>query len=84
MVFAAHTGPLGSSVHFWEYSASQDGCIRGEHILLVPRTPSTDYLDRQTDLVETNRHVSRHTEPQNYVELRDTTRPQRRRQGLRC
>gem|GEM_PF-4963329 len=24
MVFAARTGPLGSAVHFWEYSASQD------------------------------------------------------------
>lgn len=31
MVFAARTGPLGSTVHFWEYSASQDGCICAGH-----------------------------------------------------
>ena len=44
MVFAARTGPLGSAVHFWEYSASQDGCIRAGHTLLVPRTPSAAVL----------------------------------------
>ena len=49
MVFAARTGPLGSSVHFWEFSASQDGCIRAGHTILVPRTPLTgDLVDGQT------------------------------------
>ena len=57
MVFAARTGPPGSTVHFLEYSAGQDDCIRTGHSLLAPRMSSTGNLDRQTDLVETNRHV---------------------------
>ena len=28
MVFVARTGPLGSTVHFWEFSAGRDKCIR--------------------------------------------------------
>ena len=28
MVFAARTGPLGSTVHFWEFPADRDKCIR--------------------------------------------------------
>ena len=47
MVFAARTGPLGSAVHFWEYSASQDDCIRAGHTILIPRTPSTGDLSRR-------------------------------------
>jgi hypothetical protein len=71
MVFAARTGPPGSTVHFWEYSAEQNGCIRAGQTILVPRTPSTGNLDRQTDLVETNKHVSRRTGAQDDVDLRN-------------
>ena len=46
MVFVARTGPPGSTVHFWEYSAGQGGCIRAGHTILVPKTPSTDDLGR--------------------------------------
>jgi hypothetical protein len=84
MVFAARTGPLGSAVHFWEYSASQDDCIRAGHTILIPRTPSTGDLGRQTGLVETNKHASRHVGPQNDVNLRNVTQPQRHRQSSRC
>ena len=84
MVFAARTGPLGSTVHFWEYSASQDGCIHAGHTILVPRTPSTGDLGRQTGLVETNKHASRHVGPQNDVDLRNATQLQRHRQSSRC
>ena len=44
MVFTARSGPLGSTVHFFEYSAGQDGCIRAGHTILVPRTPLTGDL----------------------------------------
>lgn len=53
MVFAARTGPLGSSVHFWEFSAGQDGCIRAGHTILVPRTPLTGDLGRRANPVRT-------------------------------
>lgn len=84
MVFAARTGPPGSTVHFWEYSADQDGCIRTGHSLLVPRTPSAGDFGRWADPVGANRRTSRRTGPQNVIELRDATRLQRRRRGLRC
>lgn len=64
MIFAASTGPLGSIVHFWEFSADQDGCIRARHTILVPRTPSTGDLSRQANPVKTKRHASRRTGPQ--------------------
>jgi hypothetical protein len=53
MVFAARTGPPGSTVHFWEYSAEQNGCIRAGQTILVPRTPSTGNLGRQANPVRT-------------------------------
>lgn len=84
MVFAARTGPPGSTVHFWEYSAGQDGCIRAGHPLLAPKTPSTGDLGRQTDFVETNKHVSRRTGPQNDVDLRNVSQLQRYRRNLPC
>ena len=84
MVFAARTGPLGSSVHFWEYSADQDGCIRAGHTLLAPKTPSTGDLGRRANPVRTKRRASRRTGPQNDVDLRNTTRLQRHRQSSRC
>lgn len=84
MVFVARTGPLGSTVHFWEFSAGQGGCIRAGHTLLVPKTPSTDDLGRQTELVETNKRASRHVGPQNDVDLRNNTQLQRRWQSSRC
>ena len=84
MVFVARTGPLGSIVHFWEFSADQDGCIRARHTILVPRTPSTGDLGRQTGLVETDKHASRHVGPQNDVDLRNATRLQRHRQSSWC
>ena len=84
MVFAARTGPPGSTVHFWEYSAGQNGCIRAGHPLLAPKTPSTGDLGRQTDFVETNKHVSRRTGPQNDVDLRNVSQLQRHRRNLRC
>lgn len=43
MVFVARTGPLGSTVHFWEYSASQDGCIHAGHTIFGPK----DAFDRR-------------------------------------
>ena len=84
MVFAARTGPLGSTVHFWEYSASQDGCIRAGHTILIPRTPSTGDLSRQANPVKTKRYASRRTGAQNDVNLRNVTQPQRHRQSSRC
>lgn len=84
MGFAARTGPLGSTVHFWEYSASQDGCIRAGHTLLVPRTPSAGGFGRWADPVGTNGRTSRRTGAQNDVNLRNVTQPQRHRQSSRC
>ncbi len=84
MVFAARTGPLGSTVHFWEYSASEDDCIRAGHTILIPRTPSTGDLSRQANPVKTKRYASRHTGPQNDVGLRNATQLQRHLQSSRC
>lgn len=84
MVFTARSGPLGSTVHFFEYSAGQDGCIRAGQTILVPRTPSTDDLSRQTNPVRTKKRASRRTGPQNDVDLRNATRLQRHRQSSRC
>ena len=84
MVFAARTGPLGSTVHFWEYSADQDGCIRAGHTILVPRTPSAGDFGRQANPVRTERHASRRTGAQNDVNLCNFTQPQRHRQSSRC
>lgn len=41
--FSLRAGPLGSTVHFWEYSASQDDCIRAGHTILGPK----DAFDRR-------------------------------------
>ncbi len=84
MVFAARTGPLGSSVHFWEFSAGQDGCIRAGHTILVPRTPLTGDLGRRANPVRTKKRASHRTGPQNDVDLRNATRLQRHRQSSRC
>ena len=84
MVFATRTGPPGSTVHFWGYSADQGKCIRAGHTFLAPRMLSAGGFGRWADPVGTNGHTSRRTGPQNVIELRDATRLQRRRRGLRC
>ena len=53
MVFVASTGPLGSTVHFWEFSAGRDKCIRTGRIELVPRMPSIGDLGRRANPVRT-------------------------------
>ncbi len=53
MVFTARSGPLGSTVHFFEYSAGQDGCIRAGQTILVPRMPSIGDLGRRANPVRT-------------------------------
>ena len=84
MVSTARTGPLGGTVHFCEYSASQGGCIRAETTFWFHRRlRRAVYASRQAPL-EPNWRVSRHTERQNSVDSRNATRPQRCRQGLRC
>ena len=65
MVFAARTGPPGSTVHFWEYSAGRGGCIRAGSVFLGQRDPPTDYLGWRTGSGAAISRVSRRAGPQN-------------------
>lgn len=58
-------GPLGCTVHFWEYSAGRGGCIRTGSVFLGQRDPSTDYLGWRTGSGAAISHVSRRAGPQN-------------------
>lgn len=58
-------GPLGCTVHFWEYSANQGDCIRVGSVYLSPLDHLTDKLGWQTALGTLKIRVSRRAGPQN-------------------